>query len=334
MIGSMPHLTPNEAFQALERDPLTVPAWPQLPRRSFKEGMIPQYSEAFPGIRLDEVAKRIWVQADDDLPNAMLEFYQHLVEQHVSAFAISQEYAAGLHGMLRKLAAARVKLPFLKGHVTGPFTFGLGLTDQKRRSVWFDEQYRDVVLKGLAMKALWQIRQLQPFTQQVVLFFDEPVLSALGTAAYAMIRNEDVINGLNEVYEIAHGAGAVVGVHCCGNMDWGLLVSTKLDVLAFDAYDYGTRVALYPDKIQAFLERGGVLASGLVPTGDVEKLRTETAASLRLKHERLIQEFASRGVAEDLVRQQLLFTPSCGLGALSESDTALVLKLLAATQAY
>ena len=143
MIGSMPHLTPNEAFQALERDPLTVPAWPQLPRRSFKEGMIPQYSEAFPGIRLDEVAKRIWVQADDDLPNAMLEFYQHLVEQHVSAFAISQEYAAGLHGMLRKLAAARVKLPFLKGHVTGPFTFGLGLTDQERRSVWFDEQYRD-----------------------------------------------------------------------------------------------------------------------------------------------------------------------------------------------
>ncbi len=334
MIGSMPQVTPKEALQALEQAPLTIPAWPQLPRRSFKEVMIPQYTEAFPGIRVDEVAKRIWVQVDHDLPNAMVEFYEHLVAEQVAAFAVSEEYAAGLHGMLRQLDAADMKLPFLKGQVTGPFTFGLGLTDQERRSVWFDEQYRDIVLKGLGMKALWQIQQLQPYTEHVVIFFDEPVLSALGTAAYMMIQGEDVINGLNEVFERSHDAGALVGVHCCGNMDWGLLASTTIDIISFNAYDYGARVALYPDKIQAFLERGGVLASGLVPTGDVEKLHAETSDSLRTRHESLIQEFVGKGIAENLLREHFLFTPSCGMGTLSENDTAIALKLLAATQTF
>jgi len=296
--------------------------------------MIPQYAEAFPGIRIDEVAKRIWVQADVDLPNAMIEFYEHVVAEQVDAFAISEEYAAGLHAMLRRLTAANIKLPFLKGQVTGPFTFGLGLADQERRSVWFDEQYRDVVLKGLGMKALWQIQQLQPYTEQVVIFFDEPVLSALGTAAYLMIKNEDVINALNEVFEFSHNAGALVGVHCCGNIDWGLLASTKTDIIAFDAYLYGANIALYPKKIQIFLERGGFLASGLVPTGDVEKLRAETPDSLKSKHECLIKEFVGKGIAENLLREQFLFTPSCGMGTLSESDAAKVLKLLAATRTF
>ena len=331
MMGSMPHLTPQEAVQALEQFPLTIPAWPQLPKRSFKEAMIPQYTEAFPGIQVDEDEKRIWMQVDGDLPNSMAEFYEHIVEEHVDAFAISADYAAGLHYTLQQLASDNTKLPFLKGQVTGPFTFGLGLADQERRSVWFDEQYRDIVLKGLGMKALWQIQQLQPYTEQVVIFFDEPVLSALGTPAYMMIQDEDVVNGLNEVFEVAHNAGALTGVHCCGNMDWGLLAVTNIDIIAFDAYFYGDKVALYPDNINAFLQRGGMLASGLVPTGDVEKLRTETADSLKQKHEALIQEFVGKGIAEEMLRAQFLFTPSCGMGTLSQDDTALVLDLLAQT---
>ncbi|MGZ4881213.1 MAG: hypothetical protein ACXV7G_09110 [Halobacteriota archaeon] len=334
MVGSMPHLSPKAALQALEHIPLTIPAWPQLPKRSFKEALIPQFTEGFPGIRIDEFTKRVWVQVDNYLPGAMVEFYEYLIAEHVDAFAVSDDYAAGLHCMLRHLAATNMKYQFLKGQITGPFTFGLGLADQKRRPVWFDEQYRDIVLKGLALKALWQIRELQPYAEQVVIFFDEPVLSALGTPAYMMIHDEDVIKGLNEVCEISHNANALVGVHCCGNMDWGLLASTKIDIIAFDAYFFGSKVALYPDKIQAFLERGGILAYGLVPTGDVKKLRVETPDSLKVKHESLIEEFVGKGIAENLLRKQLLFTPSCGMGTLSESDTELVLKLLAATENF
>jgi hypothetical protein len=87
-------------------------------------------------------------------------------------------------------------------------------------------------------------------------------------------------------------------------------------------------VALYPDKIQAFLERGGVLASGVVPTSDVERLHTETPDNLKTKHESLIQEFVGKGIAEDLLRDQILFTPSCGMGILPAAAAERALDLL------
>jgi hypothetical protein len=186
------------------------------------------------------------------------------------------------------------------------------------------------VLKGLAMKALWQINQLKHYTDQVIIFFDEPVLSALGTPAYIGIQDEDVIASLNEVTHAAQRAGALVGVHCCGNMDWGLLARTDLDIIAFDAYFYGDKVALYPEEINAFLERGGMLASGIVPTLEPKALRKETPEGLKRKHDELIRLFVNKGISEDLIRQQILFTPSCGMGSgsLTLDESERVLQLL------
>lgn len=330
MIGSMPHQSAEEVYELLTQYPLSIPAWPQLPKRSFKEAMIPQYSEGFPGITVDEHTKRIWVARDEELPNKMAVFYEDVVAGNLDAFAVSEEYAAGLHYFLQQLEAGNEELLFVKGQVTGPFTFGLGLNDQEGKSVWFDEQYRDAVLKGLAMKARWQIRELKKYAQHVVIFFDEPVFSALGTPAYIGIEDEHVIEGLNEVTNAAQDLGAIVGVHCCGNMDWGLLARTDLNIISFDAYFYGEKVALYPEEINAFLQRGGMLASGIVPTLDVEKLRGETAENLQQKHEELIQLFVKKGISENLIRQQILFTPSCGMGSgsLSLEESRLVLELL------
>jgi hypothetical protein len=330
MIGSMPHQSAEEAYELLTHYPLSIPAWPQLPKRSFKEAMIPQYSEGFPGITVDEHNKRIWVERNDELLDTMAVFFENVISENLDAFAVSEEYAAGLHYFFHQLDAQREKLPAIKGQVTGPFTFGLGLNDQERKAIWFDEQYRDVVLKGLSMKAKWQVRELKKYARNVVLFFDEPILSALGTPAYMGIEDEHVIEGLNEVTNAAQDLGATVGVHCCGNMDWGLLARTDLNIISFDAYFYGEKVALYPEEINAFLQRGGMLASGLVPTLDVEKLHGETPESLKQKHEKLIQLFVKKGISEDLIRQQILFTPSCGMGsgALSLEESRLVLELL------
>jgi len=292
--------------------------------------MIPQYSEGFPGIKVNEQAKTIWVESDAELPNALATFYEDVLAENLDAFAISEEYAAGLQYFLQELETQQTTFPLLKGQVTGPFTFGLGLNDQEHKAAWFDAQYRDVVLKGLSMKAAWQVRELKKYAQQVVLFLDEPILSALGTPAYMGIQDEDVLAGLNEVMHAAHTAGALVGIHCCGNMDWGLLTKTAVDILAFDAYFYGEKVALYPQEINAFLQRGGMLAFGIVPTGDAEKLRQETPDRLKQKSEELIQIFVQKGIAEAQIRGQILFTPSCGMGSgsLSVDESRLVLELL------
>lgn len=328
MIGSMPQLKPEDALKSLSEYPLSIPAWPQLPKKSFKEGMITQYSESFPGITVDEEAKRIWLERNENLINTMTDFYEQVVEENTDAFLISDEYASGLNEFIKNLQGK--KIPCIKGHVTGPLTLGLGLKDNEGNFVWFDEQYRDIVLKGLSMKALWQIKQFKKISDNILIFFDEPILSALGTPAYIGIKDEQVIESLNEVITAVQKEGALAGVHCCGNMDWGLLAETKIDIIAFDAYFFGDKIALYPEQINKFLERGGILAWGIVPTSDPEVLNKETPDTLKEKYIGLLNLYEQKGIKTDLIKNKVMLTPSCGMGSgsLSIKDTETVLELL------
>ncbi len=329
MIGSLPYLDAEKALEALGRFPLSIPTWPQLPKRSFKEAMVPQYSEGFPGVKVDEENKRFWVERNDDLLNTMAVFYEEVLSESVDAFAISSEYAEGFGSFVDYLEKRGEKLPIVKGQVTGPFSYGLSLNDNDGKAVWFDEQYKDIVVKGLAKKAVWQVNALKKFGENVLIFFDEPIFSALGTPAYMGIEDEQVLHALNELVEPLHAVNAAVGVHCCGNMDWALLAQSSIDIIAFDAYEFGDKVALYPDAINAFLERGGVLAWGIVPTGNSEDINRETGESLQNKVNELMELFSLKGVSPERIKEQILFTPSCGMGTLSVEDTERVLELLA-----
>jgi methionine synthase II (cobalamin-independent) len=331
MIGSLPQKTPTEALKVLSDYPLTIPTWAQLPRRTPLEGMVPQCSEGFPGVQIDAETNSLWVQNDEDLPNALAIFYENLLSETLDPMAISESFAPGFHAFLRQLDSAESRPSIIKGQVTGPLTFGLGLTDQDRNAVWFDEQYRDVVLKGLGMKAQWQIRELKKRADQVLLFFDEPILSALGTPAYMGISDEQILTGLNEVIHAAQASGARVGIHCCGNMDWGLLAQTDLDIIAFDAYSFGEKIALYPEQVNAFLARGGTLAYGLIPTLEHEDIMRETADSLLQRLQSLLDLYIQKGLPQDLLYKQLILTPACGMGSLPAPLSERVLDLLSQT---
>ncbi|MBN2441862.1 MAG: hypothetical protein JXJ04_10960 [Spirochaetales bacterium] len=327
MIGSLPHTSGETALALLDKYPLSIPTWPQLPKRSFKESMIPQSSEGFPGIKVDEANKKIWVQRDDSLLDEMTQFYENVIEEKTDSFALSPDYALGFHAFCEQFQK-KGRLPIAKGQVTGPFTFGLGMNDNEGKAVWFDEQYRDVVIKGLLMKALWQIQKLSQVADKVVIFFDEPIFSALGTPGYLGIGDEDVIATLNELVEGCHANNAAVGIHCCGNMDWGLLAKTDIDIIAFDAYGYGEKVALYPEALTSYLKRGGILGWGLVPTLDSETLHKETETGIRKVYTDLLNLFVQKGISESTLTTQIIVTPSCGMGTLSKDEAELVLKYL------
>jgi methionine synthase II (cobalamin-independent) len=328
MIGSMPQKTPGEALRVLSGYPLTIPTWAQLPRRTFVEGMVPQCSEGFPGVKVLPDKKNLWIQNDDDLPHAMALFYENLLAGNLDPMAISESFAPGFFAFLNQLDRTETKPTVIKGQVTGPLTLGLGLTDQDRNAVWFDEQYRDVLLKGLGMKAQWQIRELKKRSDQVLLFFDEPILSALGTPAYMGISDEQILTGLNEVIHAAQASGAQVGIHCCGNMDWGLLAQTDLDIIAFDAYSFGEKISLYPEQMKAFLERGGTLAYGLIPTLEHDDIMRETSDSLLQRLQSLLDLYVQKGLPKDLLYKQIILTPACGMGSLPDSLSERVLDLL------
>ena len=164
------------------------------------------------------------------------------------------------------------------------------------------------------MKARWQVRTLKSVHPEVVIFIDEPYLSSFGSA-YINVQRDQVVSLLTEIIEAVHGEGALAGVHCCGNTDWTLLMDTPIDIINFDAHGYFEGMALYPEKLSAFLERGGVLAWGIVPT-------SEEIASL--SHEELMREMdgkiavlEKKGVNRDLLLANRIVTPSCGTGTLT-----------------
>ena len=53
-IGSMPHTDPGVACSLVLKYLASVPAWPQLPKRSFKEGMYVQCTQGLPGLKLKD----------------------------------------------------------------------------------------------------------------------------------------------------------------------------------------------------------------------------------------------------------------------------------------
>ena len=124
-VGSVPLTDPAEAVSLILRSTPEIPAWPQLPRRSFLENMYVQFSEGLPGLVLDRAQERLYV-LDEVPPDDLIRFVEQVEADDPDAFAISPDYAAGLPAMLEAVAGSRP--PYIKGQVTGPVSFGLTVT--------------------------------------------------------------------------------------------------------------------------------------------------------------------------------------------------------------
>jgi hypothetical protein len=316
-IGSMPHSMASEAVELALRS-VDVPFWPQLPKLGFQEQMVPQYSEGMPGIRIDMEKERVWVERD---PEEIERFYEASAEE--PGIAISEDYARGLRRFIERIKNRR--FPMLKGHITGPMTFTLGLKDAEDKLVYYDEELREISLMLLKAKARWQVRELKQFSEEVIIFIDEPILSALGTSAYLGVSPEETSRLLNETADAITEAGGIPGIHCCGRADWPLVMSTSIEIMNFDVYGYGDTLAMYPEETGDFLDRGGVIAWGIVPTG--EEIQGEDEESLlRIFGERKA-ELTAR-IDEDLLMKGIMLTPSCGTGSRSIEETEKVFQIL------
>ncbi|MBC7263258.1 MAG: methionine synthase [Chloroflexi bacterium] len=321
-VGSVPHTNPYDAWDLLRRTTPQIPCWPQLPRRSFFENMYVQYSEGFPGVVIED--ERIYVDTDSPEKDKTLELlYMAYLENRLSYAAISPKYAAGLAVLLEEGLSVDPPPIALKGQVTGPISWGLTVVDQNRRPILYDEILADAVAKLLRLKASWQERELQQVVPQTIIFVDEPYMASFGSAFVSLSR-EQVITLLNEVLA---GIEGLKGVHCCGNTDWSILLSTPIDILNLDAYNYAHTIALYTEEVSAFLDRGGIIAWGIVPAST--EAVSETITSLVDRLEQAIQGLADKGVSRDKLLAAGLVTPSCGTGSLSEDVARLVLELTA-----
>jgi hypothetical protein len=269
---------------------------------------------------------------DPALPRdeALAQFYEAVLSGDLAPFAFTEADARGFFALLRAAAGGGCPGPALKGQLSGPVTFAGVIKDAAGKPILYDRELTQAVCAGLARKVAWQAEQFRQLGKEPIVFLDEPYLTGFGSA-YLPISRDEVTEILTQTLEEARGAATgplSLGIHCCGNTDWSVLLQVPIDILSFDSYGYFDSLRLYAHALSQYLARGGWLAWGLVPTN--EDFQHETTETLWQRFQAEVTRLAADvhlGFKEILA--QSILTPACGMGYMSPAAGRGVLTTLA-----
>lgn len=321
-IGSLPHKDADTAVDLIFKYLPQIPFWPQLPERDAREGMVAQFSENLAGVEL--TTKGLAFRPDDQKLEV---FYERLIAQDLDYFKISPDFALGLERFYARLKKENLEaVEFIKCQITGPFTFCASINDEKGVALLHNVVFKQAILKGLAMKALWQVNLFKQFDKKIIFFIDEPYLGCFGSA-FTPLNREDVIKDLGELTAQVKSNDVFVGVHCCGNTDWSIFTDIEtIDIISFDAFGFLERLLLYAQNLKGFFKRGGALCWGIVPTQEFSPdIRPKV---LQDKINSGVEALAKKGLDKDLLLSNSFFSPSCGLGSLNLDTAGKIFQLL------
>jgi hypothetical protein len=325
-IGSVPFTDPEETVALVLETLPQIPYWPQMVQLGYLEEMAAQAARGLPGLKVDEVNRT--VAMDPDLPRdeALARFYELVLSGDLNSFAFEAQDARGFFALLAAVASQGCPGPALKGQLSGPVTFAGVVKDAEGKPILYDRELTQAVCAGLARKVAWQAEKFRELGKAPIVFLDEPFLTGFGSA-YLPISKDEVTEILTQTLEEAREAAAgpvTLGMHCCGNTDWSLLLNAPIDILSFDSYGFFESLRLFDRALADYLTRGGWLAWGLVPTN--EDFQHETPDKLWQRFQAQANQLAKDlnwGLKEILA--QSLLTPACGTGYMSRDDARRVL---------
>jgi hypothetical protein len=309
-IGSLPHRDPWQAVQFVAEYCPEIPFWPQLCARNPTEGIIEQ---GLLGIA--------------DLLESRPQSYGYAVKQGRRSALLSRLYqgpatldttrAAGFFCFERALADGLFANAIaLKGQIEGPVTLGYHLFHHDQPLILYGH-FLSALGDYIARLAAWQVTRLRRWQRPVLLFIDEPMLTVIGASGLSRWRAPQaalIIATLRRVCEVIRDAGALAGIHCCAPPPFSILCRASPDIISFDAYQYLERFN-QDDDTQRFLEAGGLIAFGLVPT--LKEPQLDLAEEL---FHHWVVNLSHRKDLSHLARQALV-SATCGLGLL-DTDSA------------
>jgi hypothetical protein len=298
-IGSLPHTQLELAMQqALQFD---IPTLPQLPKRNAAEFMLPQAIEGFPGLRFDADGR---TQIDRAEWEAKREEFGRRLKAALSgvgleAFEPSGAFCAAWKPFLWEVEQR--KAPFAKAQLTGPITilWATTLTDGAplAQVPGLEAQLVELIL----VRALAMVKALQSTGATPILFLDEPGLYAFDKRKPSHLIE---LRELNVAIASLKNAGALVGVHCCGNTEWEAVLKLGLDFLSVDVrLSLDVLLATSP-ALEEYLAAGGWLGLGIVPTN---------VATHEPMSELVDDTYARMGDRRKAILARALLSPACGL---------------------
>ena len=293
----MPHRDVDRALEvALSMD---VPFWPQLPHYNYYEDMYVQASEHFPGILLD-MEKRTLRFSQEKFIAEFEEAMAHFDEPEY--FDISDTYSVVYRRFLNLELSDR---PAIRGQLEGPISFGFNVVDQDDRPILFDDTVRPFMLEFMAKRVNVQLMRLKKINPNAFMFVDEPGLQFL-FSAMAGYGDQAARGDMETFFSMIDRPR---GVHLCGNPDWDFLLGLDLDVLSLDVYSNGEVFASYAASIKRFLDRGGVIVWGIVPT-NFEPFEQENVESLKKRLTEIWTVLEEKGIDREFLLSRSLLSPA------------------------
>jgi hypothetical protein len=323
-IGSLPHTQVELGLQAALA--LDIPFCPQLPQRHPSEFMIPAALEGLPGLHYDEegmctVDLPTW-EAGRAAFEARLE--EALASGQLEAFEPTLEGCRAWRPFLWEVENR--KLALAKAQLAGPFTVrSVARTSEGGATLdvpGLDQaMYRLVMARSLAM-----VKALRRANTTPVFFLDEPGLYAFERSRP---RHLLALQELRLLVLALHREGALVGIHCCGNTDWGALLEVQPDVLSLDVRLSLDAMLEETEALARFLDSGATLSLGIIPT---DLTSTYDATELAESVEASLRAALPQGRSFTQVLSHVLLTPACGLAMRSVVDAERILGELRAAQ--
>ena len=293
----MPHTETRAALEAALS--LDIPFWPQLPRLNYYEDMYVQASEHFPGIVLD-LDKQTLAFSMDKFVAELEETLAHFDEP--AYFDISTQYSDVYHRFLDLDFSDR---PAIRGQLEGPISFGLNVLDQDKRPIIFDDTVRPFLYEFMAKRINVQLQRLKKLNANAFMFIDEPGLQFL----FSALSGYDSNAARQDMEEFFSMLERPCGVHLCGNPDWDFLLNLDMDILSMDVYLNAEIFATYAQSIKRFVDRGGVIVWGIVPT-NFEPFEAETNDTLADRLEHIWGVLEKKGIGKEHLLSRSLISPA------------------------
>jgi hypothetical protein len=282
--------------------------FPEAPCVPLLTDSLRLYLEGIPCVVIDREKRQLYFDLSRE--QELFEFYELYEENKVDNFAISKKYAPGLYALMDILKGSpHPELKLITFEIPGPFSWGISTLSNQGVPVWYDENIRDLLVKAMRMKIMWVEKyfaeNLPGIT--VLIIVGEPSLSLLGSP-FVSINKSEIPDAINNVLSAVKGLRAV---HCCANINWSILTEgNMMQVINFDAFKFSENLALSSGMIGEFIERGGMIAWGVVPV-DEETLVKQDIDSLTARFEQGVQLFVNEGIDRKRLLEHSFITPCC-----------------------
>ena len=324
-IGSLPYKNIEDAMTVVRKDFKSIPFWPQLPKINKNEDMIVQFLENMPSFFSDEKSEKTYLETESDkFFNDIEQFfcdYEEIItdinSDIIEKYAIN--YSLSFPEFIKIIK--ETKPAYAKGQIVGPFTLATTLVDKTGKCAIYDETLREIIVKTLTIKALWQIKRIKCANQNTIpiIFIDEPSVTQLGTSAFITISQEEVISMLKEISDLIKANGAMSAIHCCGKCDWIIPIKAGVDIITLDAYAYAQNFSLFNNYLTEYFKQGRKIAWGVIPTLNADLLEKADLDKMVKVFEKAVKYLTEKGIDEKIIIDNSLITPSCGAGSLSEN---------------